>query len=487
MALISSDFGIDTERIWDGLGLFGGIDKAVLGRNGRWNFMRNFNRINTQVILMDVSWGGLLNTALNVPQLNTCISTFATMFSNINFKHVDKNGDEIKNSPVMALLNKPNPLQNMRSFLYDFAINNCIYSTNFGYKNYGFSPQYRAATSSTVLPRIIWWLPPGYMKINRQGDAEKLTVLPYRKTDINQIIHNYVLTLDPIPYEPDEIILITEGLSSSGITGSSRIESLQIPLSNAMAAMKSANITYTDMGLRGVLSSDNAKDIDGFTPGDADEMKRMENQFKKDYSLDNPNGHVSFTKSNVKWNPMVFDMQQLQIAEGLEDAFALICSALGLHRTCFPLSHVSPRGMNANTEIDAGLRWTYQNTIIPLGTKLGDSLANDFGITEKEEKLIPDCSWLACMKEDQLAEAQAQQAQATTFQIETQTIVALNNAIKLGQLTQDAAIAILTRDNEYSEDEARAVITIEKADPPPTVLPMAGNQQGNNPPIKKVA
>lgn len=484
MALISSDFGIDTERIWDGLGLFGGIDKAVLGRNGRWNFMRNFNRINTQVILMDVSWGGLLNTALNVPQLNICITTFAGMFSNANIKHVDKNGDEIKNSPVMALLNKPNPMQNLRSFLYDFAISNCIYSTNFGYKNYGFSAAYRGATTSMVLPKIMWWLPPGYMKINRQGDAEKLTVLPYRKTDINQIVYNYKLTLDPIPYEPDEIILITEGLSSSGITGSSRIESLQIPLSNAMAAMKSANVTYTDMGLRGVMSSDNAKDIDGFTPGDAEEMKRMESQFKSDYSLDNPGGHVSFTKSNVKWNPMVFDMQQLQIAEGLEDAFSLICATFGLHRTCFPLSHVSPRGIQANTEIDAGLRWTYQNTLIPLAVKLCDALANDFKLEERGEKLVPDYDWLSCMKEDQLAEAQAQQAQATAFQIETATIVSLNNAIKLGQLTQDAAIAILTRDNQYSEDEARAVITIEKADPPPTIIPMPG---GNQQPIQKVA
>ena len=451
MSLISTAYGLDNEN----LDFFGGIGRTVLGRNGKYNFMRQYSRINTQVLLVDVTWNELLLVAQNVPHLNTVISTGAAMFSNACIKHLDKNGEEIEDSPVLKLLNKPNPLQNMKSWLYDFYVSNAIYNTSFGYKNYGRPVKYR----DNDLPSYMWWLAAGLMKINRTE------MLIYSATSMNDLIEDYTLTIGRTKlYTPDEIMLITEGVSNNGIIARSRLEALQLPLSNIVAALKSKNIILTERGLIGFISSDNPKDSDGALPPDEEELKRIQKEYQKDQSLDSTNGHVTFTKSLIKWVPMTFDLNQLQLPEGLEDDFAMICAAYGIHRTVFPLSHVSPRGMTTGTEIDSGLRFTYQNAMLPLLKKLLDMLTSEFGLDLKGEKLTGDYDWLACMKNDELAEAQADQADSVADQNEAALIVSLNTAIKAGNLTTEGAILLLTRENDYDEDEAKKLILAQPSD-----------------------
>ncbi len=211
MGIISSMFGADSEAALRNY--FGGIRKSVLGQStGKFNFARNYVPINQRVILVDTSFDELIGVAQNVPHLNIVISKGAEMFSQGVIEHLDKNGEPIENSPILKLLNKPNPLQSLESFLYEFYVNNAIYSQNFGYKN---------GSKLNKLPQIIWWLPPGRMKINLTGKL-------FRQVDLAGIIENFQLTYDNEPFMPDEVIYMAEGISQNKFKPTSKIEALQI-------------------------------------------------------------------------------------------------------------------------------------------------------------------------------------------------------------------------------------------------------------------
>lgn len=366
---------------------FGGIGRSVLGRSTpRANFNRQFIAPNQRVILIDVSFNGLMQVAQNVPHLNTVISRGAEMFSNMIITHVDKNGKEIKNSEILKLLNNPNPLQTLQQFLYDFYVNFAIYSSNFGYKNYG--------SRLNELPTCVWWLPPGWMKINATGKI-------YGQYKIEEIIENYTFMFDQTIYEPQDIIHISEGISQSKLTGSSKIEALQFPLSNIISTLKSQNIIINERGMIGFISNKGNKDMSGGTiPMSSKEKEILENQYQKDRSLDSENSHVGIFQSSLEWVPMTFDIKQLMLFEGLEDSFCQICAAYGIDRKIFPSSIVSKSTLGATSDTEQAIKTTIQNTLQPLANKMLSRISNEFHLTDRNERLEASWGHLPVMKED---------------------------------------------------------------------------------------
>lgn len=382
--LFSSAFGIDSESALRGY--FGGIGRTVLGNSQKYNFNRNYTTANQRVVLVDMSFNELINVAQNVPHLNTVISRGAEMFSNMIIKHVDKNGVDIPNSDVLKLLNEPNPLQAIDQFVYDFYVYNAIYSENFGYKNYG--------SSLSELPSLLWWLPPGWMKKNLTGNI-------YRQSTIEEIIENFTLMYDPEPFLPKEIIHITDGIRQNIISRGNRIETLQLPLSNIVACLKSLNTIITEKGMIGFISSDGAKDMSGGAiPMSREEKLQLQNQYKIDSSLDSNNGHIGIFTSSLKWTPMSFNVQDLMLYEGLEDPFCQICGAYGIDRNIFPKSIVSKSTLGGSSDTDLAMKATTQNTLLPLGNKMLNQISKGLGLNKKNEKLIPSWEHMPYMKED---------------------------------------------------------------------------------------
>ena len=395
MATINSSFPPDRENIFD---YFGNIGRAILGRSNKFIYNKEqFTRLNQKVILIDCSYGELISVAQNVPHLNTVITKGAEMFSNMELKHLDKDGNKIENSEIIKLLNKPNPLQSLEGFLYELYVYNAVYANNFIYKNYG--------SRLSDLPSLLWCLPPSEIKINLTGKI-------YRQIRIEDIIKNYVLYGDDTPFTSTEIIHIADGISSNAINAKSKIESLQIPLSNIIAALKSTNIILTERGLIGFISNEGNKDGDGALPMDEKERKRIEDQYQSDRSLDSKRSHVLISTANLKWIPMTFDMGQLKLYEGLEDAFANICAAYGIDRDIFP----STKGAT-NENKKQGLITTYQNTIQPLANKVVNVFAEQFKITERGERLVADYSWLPVMQEDKVKEQATEKTKAEMLSI----------------------------------------------------------------------
>lgn len=380
------------------LSLLGGISRAILGeRNPRFTFGTQYMPMQQIIVPFDFSFGELMKIAQNVPHLNVAISKGAEMFSNAVIEHVDKNGIVIENSDVMKLLNRPNPLQCLEQFLYEYYVYNAVYNTNLIYKNYG--------TTSRIVepyPATIRCLPVGLMEVNTTGKL-------YDQTKIEGIIKNYRLIYYESVYTPDQIIHITEGVSANGgISSTSPIESLQMALSNIVASMKSLNVITTERGLVGFISADgSASDSDGALPFDKEERKLVEDDYRKRYGVDGAQGHVTFTSARIKWTPMTFDVQQLMLYEGLEDAFCQILGRYGLDRRIFPKSILSKGSLSEGTNVVEGLKGTYQNTMQPLANKLCNRLTNEFGLRDKDGSYLRARFDMPCMREDEVKEAEA--------------------------------------------------------------------------------
>lgn len=388
MSTINSVFPPDSEFSWRNY--FGGITRAILGnREGKFSFTRDvFQNFNTKILPIDTGWERLLSVALNVPHLNVVLSEGAKMFTQMEIIHVNKDGEIIEDSPVMKLLRQPNYFQSMEDWLYEFYIYNGIYNNNFIYKNKG--------SMLAPLPSFLWCLPPGGITVNLAK------TMPYRQTEMKGLVTNYMLQGDPTPFTPEEILFIKEGVSLNGITAGTNVQSLQMPLSNIVAALKSLNIITTERGLIGFIASEGGtKDSDGALPLGKDEAKRVEDEYQRQRSLDSQRGHVGFTSANIKWVPMTFDVAQLKLMEGLEDAFGQICGRLGIDRDIFP----STKGATNENKKQGEVR-TYQSTMQPLANKLMRNLMRDFGLEEKGERLEASYDWLPVMKADAAKEAE---------------------------------------------------------------------------------
>lgn len=372
----------------------GGVGRAILGKSSqKFNFNRNYQPANAKAILLDTSLTELMKVAVNVPHLNIVISEGAKMFSNMEIRHVNKDGVDIENSDILKLLNNPNPIQNLEAFLYDYYVNNAIYSGAICYKN-------KSALSK--IPNVLWWLPTGYIQVNLTGKM-------FRQFKIEDIIESYFLFQYNEKFEPSEIIHITEGIGQTILKPTSKIEVLQIPLSNIVAALKSNNIILTERGMIGFISKDNSDSAGmGQLRMSPDEEVKVRAQYNSDNSLDSDRSHVGVFSGSLKWTPMTFDVSQLKLYEGLEDSFGLCCAAWGMDRDIFP----STKGAT-NENKEAGEKKTYNSTMLPLGKKLCRVFEQDFGLREKGEKLLCSFSHLPIMQEDKLKEGQAKSAVIT--------------------------------------------------------------------------
>lgn len=385
---------------------WGRIRSAILGNN-RGKFTRPFlsySPVNQKAILIDVDPGSLMDVAMSVPHLNTVISTGAELFSLMEIKHVDKNGKEIENSPVIEFLRQPNPLQILEQYLYEFYVLNGVYNKTFHHKLQGLS--YPLQT----IPDALWLLPSGWMKINTTGNL-------YRQSTLEGIIENYELIANQQKdvYDVDRVIYMAEGIGQSPLNPVSRIEALQIPLSNIVASLKSNNIIITERGMIGFISSDaSSNDGDGQLPFDSKESERMRKEYMKQYSLDGRGGHVGFTHAKVKWTPMTFDVAQLGLSITLEESFASICAAYRHDRDIYP----STKGATYENK-QQGLKSTITNGLQPLADKLMRQFSKNFLKPGSGEKLIADYSHLPAMKEDERLAAQGRlyQAQANSLML----------------------------------------------------------------------
>ncbi len=381
-------------------GWWGNVLRAIMGRGGGKFRNNNYNYFpfGKMPILIDTAPGSLMKVASEVPHLNTVLSTGAEFFSLMKIKHLDKNGEEIENSKVLKFLRKPNVIQTLEQYLYEFYINNGVYNKTFQHQVKGLSFE--------KIPSALWILPTGWMQINVTGKL-------YRQTRIEDIIESYEFRapqMDSEFFEVDKVIYMSEGLGNNPLNPISRVEALQIPLSNIMASLKSRNIIVSERGMIGFISHNNSSAGGDQQAPDTEEHKRMRTEYQSQYDLDSRGGHVGFTTNDVKWIPMTFDIKQLGLIEGTEDDFAAIIASLRHDRDIYP----SIKGATYENKA-AGLRYTVQNGLQPTADKLMAQWTYSF--CEEGERLIACYDHLPCMKEDERLAAQGRYYEAQANEI----------------------------------------------------------------------
>lgn len=383
--------------IWNA---FGSVLSAIAGRAGG-KFSSSYNRyqpINLKQFLVDCSPNQLLKVAEIVPHLNTIISRGAELFSLMEVKHVDKDGNEIENSPVLRFLRKPNPLQNLEQYLYQYYVLNGVYNKTFQHKIKGLSYE--------KVPVAMWLLPSGSMKVNATGKI-------YRQTNIKEIISSYEMvgTEQQEIFETENIIYMAEGVGVSILNPVSRVEALQIPLSNIIASLKSNNIIITERGMIGFIKNKSAGGND-HQPPNAEEIKRLRTEYQNEYSLDSRGGHIGVTSLDAEWVPMTFNVAELGLNETIELSFATLCDAYGHDRDIY----ASTKGATFENKLQ-GLKSTINNGLQPVADKLMRTLTAELLDESTGEQLIACYDHLPIMKEDELKEAQAEKTETERLSI----------------------------------------------------------------------
>lgn len=381
-------------------GWWGGVLNAIMGRSGGKfsTSQTRYQPINLKQFLIDCNPNSLMTVAMSVPHLNTILSRGAEIFSLMDIKHVDKNGDEIENSDVIKLLKKPNPLQNLEQYLYQYYILNGIYNKTFQRKLKGLSYD--------RLPSALWLLPSGAMKINATGKV-------YDQVNIKDIIENYELVNagQRQVYTTDDIIYMAEGVGISILNPVSRVEALQIPLSNIVATLKSRNIIISERGMIGFIKNRQPGGADP-QPPDKDEMQRLRNEYQNEYHLDSRGGHIGVTSLDAEWVPMTMNVQEMGFLEGIEADFGALCDAYGHGRDMYS----STKGATFENMLQAQ-KTTINNAMQPAADKLMRTLTAELIDPSTGEQLIACYDHLPCMKEDELKEAQAEKTEIEGYSI----------------------------------------------------------------------
>ena len=376
------------------------------------------------------------------PVLRAVIDKKAEMFKNMEICLKDKNGKDVEEHPVLTLLKNPNPLQSQEQFFQQLSIYIDIYTHAFIYK---LQPAIKFDPLSP--PNVLWNLPPGMMEIDRTGKL-------WQQSTVEGIIKGYKIhDGSNMTFTPAEIINITSQNGQAYLTGESKLLSLRMAISNIDSALKTRNVIINDRGALGILSS-SSKDSDGAIPLDSKERERIEKAYREKYGIGDDKMKLIITNSDLKWQPMSYPTKDLMLFEEIEDDINLICGAFGVARDCFP----STKGATFENQREA-YKQTYQNTIQPEADWIMRILSSQFGLTQQGMKLEAEYDWLPIMKDDELKEGQAEEAEQAAISTQIQYVINLNDAVKQGKIGYDQAINLLVMSEEYTMDEAKLLIS----------------------------
>jgi hypothetical protein len=349
----------------------------------------------------------LTNTYECIPEVSIVINRLAMMCSLGIPKVVNQKDEEIENHPAINLLNNPNPLQDKNELIKEYVVFFSLFGQSFQYSNRAFEKE--------LLPQLFWNINPNFVEVVETGKL-------YRQTELSDIIEkyevNYANTEDT--YNTDEILFKNEPSITNVIEGGSKLSALNIAISNIKGSYDSRNIFIYKRGAIGLLTPDVGKaDEAGFAdPPDEPTIQKIQDQYQKTYGPLN-NGHaISVTNTPMKWVPINMPVKDLMLFEEIDEDFNRIIDAYGLNRHIFSVTKGS-----TFDNVKNGLIQAFQDTVIPLMEDWANSLSNEWGLTEKKERLIFDYSHVPVLQSDKEKQSKIVKTQAEAYQI------LLNNGI----------------------------------------------------------
>ena len=362
-------------------------------------FHSNYFFNSSTPVLIDSGTQNIIKVYQDCPHFRAVIDKRGEYFANGQWKCVDVK-DEEKEFPDddgLKLLKKPNVFQSGEDFLKDYLFYKDLYANNFIYKLSG---------SALVMPKALWNLPSEWMEIEFTGKF-------FEQIELEGIIKKFFLCFgaDRRPYEVKDVMYKPERFSVMDGKGMSKVPTLQLPISNLIAALKTRNILSVEKGMIGFISAE-GKDVVGPIAIKSDQRKMIEDEFAKDTNLYSDAAKVKITNIPTRWNPTSYPTKDLALFEEIEDDFNTILSCYGLRREVFPTTDGSTFENQKEAEKSA-----YMSTIQPEADALGGMVTTTLKGEERGRKYILDYSWLPILKEDELNEAQAEKTEIEKLSI----------------------------------------------------------------------
>jgi len=375
---------------------FQNLARSIFGLNLNNGLFTSYTYDRKNPILIDVE--NKLAIYNTIPHLQAVVNTLGDMFKNMEVKLVNtKTGEQVENHPVLDLIRKPNPLRTFEEFLFEYYVFKSIFGNAFIYQIKGLP---------SALPSVMWNLLPTDVEVVPTGNL-------YNQTSLDGIIKYYKLRdqSNIIKVLPSDMIYKNEGVGGNLITSQSKVDGLQLPLSNIIGALKSENVLIVERGAEGILSNTSSAD-GGAIPLGKEERTRIEQATSEKYGIHNGQQRRIVTNASMTWQPMTFPMRDLMLLECIENDFQAVCAAYGADRDIFP----STKGATFENKSN-GLKATYQNTIQPQADDFMSILTHAFGLFQQGLKLQACYEYLPIMQEDDTKKQAANKTQAEAMAI----------------------------------------------------------------------
>lgn len=319
---------------------------------------------------------------LTTPQVYAVIQRRGYLLASGVWKHYDKNGNLIENSPIVRILENPNPLTRGNDHIRQWNENKCVYGNNFEYLNRPFS---------SSIPATLTNLPPAETTIITSGKF-------YKQTKLEDIILGYKYGNDQIETNDINQTRVING--KNPVKGESPLVSLYMPISNIRGAYGFRNVLINKKGALGILSN-NSKDSAGAIPMSDVERKRLEQEYQRQYGIQDTQSQVIMTNSSLAWQSMTFPTKDLMLFEEIDADFNAIIDAYGLNGNIFT------RTQGTTFEnLNQGIKQAYQSTIIPEAEELAMNRSLLFGLISKGEWLELDYSHIPVLQENEKEKAE---------------------------------------------------------------------------------
>lgn len=297
-----------------------------------------------------------LNWSFEHPILFSILALRAKMVSQVQFKHIDEKGEEVKNSDVLKLLAQPNYFQSQQDFIYQL-----VYFLGATGNNYTYTP----TATKLMLPSQIYNLVPNQIEWDKVNKLSQFIKSEKEFKDFSKRKINYKLDGKDTPIELANLIPmydVANGLTAeSWFKSPSRVKAIEKNLLNIEELLKSKNIN-AKMSQKYLAVSDDG--YNGATAPMQEADKRSVKGILSKESLHVTNGKVSV-------GHLVENLKNLALDPQISQEAQICLLAFGLNNDVL---NFFAGGSSTFENQEKGEIRAYQNEI----QGIADNIANSF-------------------------------------------------------------------------------------------------------------
>jgi hypothetical protein len=350
--------------------------------------------------------------------LQKVIGRHAAMFANGRFVHKVKDGTKegrvIEDSPLVELLENPNPLQSGEEWLTDVSINYWVHG------NCVMLPVYPAGFKD--VPYAINNLPFPQIKIITTGKR-------WKAREINEIIKQYRVcynTGEDDTYEANEVLHFRRSGGKSAIVGESMLNSAHMEISNIRGAMGYRNVNITRKGALGIYANKTNDSIGGGIPLREEDRISIERQGQEEtHGQFEGQSTVKIVNGDVNFIPTSFAIKENMLFEEISEDTKVLIDLVQLNDNIF-----SKEKSKIQANLLEGLKMGYQDGIFPFAGRFCSLLKKGLNLPDNEW-LELDYSHLPCFQEDEAKKSDIDKKQAETIKIYTELGMSIEEAMNL--------------------------------------------------------